>query len=100
MLVGWGGVIVWLNEAGPEVSQPAAYAFGMGLGVLLAGAVARTGQRVDLLGVGVTAAVAGLVFMLEPQVEAFGEATTFAEALAVVGLANLVLAAVSARRGA
>jgi len=48
----------------------------------------------------VTAAVAGLVFMLEPQVEAFGEATTFAEALAVVGLANLVLAAVSARRGA
>jgi len=99
VLVGWGGVIVWLNEASPDVSQPAAYAFGMGMGVLLAGAVARTGQRVDLLGAGVTAAIAGLVFMLEPQVEVFGEATTFAEALAVVGLANLVLAAVSARRG-
>lgn len=99
VLVGWGGVVVWLNELKPDVSAPAAYAFGMGLGVLLAAAVARTGQRVDLLGCGVTAAGAGLVFMLQPQVSELGQATTYAEALVVVGAANLVLAASARRRG-
>lgn len=99
ILVGWGGVVVWLNELRPDVSGPAAYAFGMGLGVLLAGMAARAGQRVEVLGCGVTAAAAGLAFMLEPQVDALGQATTYAEVLVVVGLANLVFAAVEVRRG-
>lgn len=91
VLVGWGAVVVWLNEARPDVFAPAAHAFGMGLGVLLAAAAARAGQRVDLLGVGLTATAAGLVFMLEREVDAFGDATTFAVALVAVGLVNLLL---------
>lgn len=97
ILVGWGGVVVWLNELKPGVSAPSAYAFGMGLGVLLAAAVARTGQRVDLLGCGVTAAGAGLAFMLQGQVSELGQATTYAEALLVVGVANLALAVLARR---
>jgi hypothetical protein len=65
----------------------------MGLGVLLAAAAARAGRRVDLLGVGLTAAVAGLVFMLEREVGSFGDATTFAVIMVAVGAFNLVLAA-------
>ena len=99
VLVGWGGVVVWLNEIRPDIFAPAAYAFGMGLGVLLAAAAARAGLRVDLLGAGLTATLAGLVFMLEPDVDAFGDATTFAVGMAVVGVFNLVLAAVKARGG-
>jgi len=93
VLVGWGGVVVWLNESQPDVFAPAAHAFGMGLGVLLAAAAARAGRRVDLLGVGLTAAVAGLVFMLARDVDSFGDATTFAVIMVAVGAFNLVLAA-------
>jgi len=93
VLVGWGGVVVWLNESQPDVFAPAAHAFGMGLGVLLAAAAARAGRRVDLLGVGLTAAVAGLVFMLERDVDSFGDATTFAVIMVAVGAFNLALAA-------
>lgn len=92
VLVGWGAVVVWLNEFQPDVFGPAAHAFGMGLGVLFAAVAARVGQTVDLLGVGLTATAAGLIFMLERHVGAFGDATTFAVALAVVGAVNLVLA--------
>jgi len=93
VLVGWGAVVVWLNESQPDVFAPAAHAFGMGLGVLLAAAAARAGRRVDLLGAGLTATAAGLVFMLEREVGAFGDATTFAVALVAVGVLNLALAA-------
>lgn len=93
VLVGWGAVVVWLNEAQPDVFAPAAHAFGMGLGVLLAAGAARAGRRVDLLGAGLTATAAGLVFMLEREVDPFGDATTFAVALAAVGAFNLLLAA-------
>jgi hypothetical protein len=99
VLVGWGGVVVWLNESRPDVFAPAAHAFGMGLGVLLAAAAARAGRPVDLLGAGLTATAAGLVFMLEPEVDSFGDPTTFAVVLVAVGAFNLVLAA-KARGGA
>lgn len=92
VLVGWGAVVVWLNQSRPDVFAPAAHAFGMGLGVLLAAGAARAGQRVDLLGAGLTATAAGLLFMLEREVDAFGDPTTFAVALAIVGAVNLALA--------
>jgi len=74
-------VVVWLNEFRPDVFAPAAHAFGMGLGVLLAARGAREAP-VDLLGAGLTATAAGLVFMLEPEVDSFGDPTTFAVVLA------------------
>lgn len=93
VLLGWGATVVWLAEVKPDVDGSGAYAFGMGLGVTLAAIAARAGARVDFLAAGVTALIAGAVFMLSGRVDAFGDASTFAILLAIVAVANALFAA-------
>ncbi len=92
VLLGWGGVVVWLNEARPDVFASSAYSFGMGLGVLLAGLLLRLGFRVDFISVGATATIAGLIFMFDRTVEFIGDGTTFTVSLAVIAAGNALFA--------
>lgn len=93
VVLGWGATVVWLNEARPDVFASSAYAFGMGLGVLLSALAGRAGARIDPVAIGATATITGFIFMLDRRVEQIGDSTTFAISLAVVGAANLAFAA-------
>lgn len=92
-LTGWGAAVVWLNEFDPGVFGPAAHVFGVGVGVLAAAVLARSGFAVDQVGVGVTAVVAGVLFMSERHLpEVVGDATTYTVLIAAVGLVNVAWA--------
>lgn len=93
VLLGSGALVIWLNEAHPDVAAASAHAFGMGIGVTLAALAGRAGARVDFLSAGLTAVAAGLVFMLTGRVHAFDDATTFAVLLGIIAIANLGFAA-------
>ena len=86
----WGLGVVALGERWVTDVDPASgYLVAVGIGACAAAGLVRAGYAVDLLGVAVSVLAAGLVFLLADRVEALGEATTYAAALAVVGLVRL-----------
>jgi hypothetical protein len=97
VLIGWGAAVVLVQEARPELDTAGLYLLGTGLGVLAGLLLARTGVAVDPLGLAGTVVLAGGILALAPQVDALTEARTFALAVGLVGLVNVVLA-VAARR--
>ncbi len=98
VLTGWGAVVVLIGETRPTNIDPSgAYLVGAGLGILAGQLLARTGFAVSAIGLSATAAAAGLVLALSPTSSALVDARTFAIALGVVGILNVVLGAVAAR---
>jgi len=97
VLLGWGAAVVLVREARPELDTAGLYLLGAGLGVLAGLLLERAGVAVDPLGLAGTVVLAGLVLALAPQVAALTEARTFALAVGLVGLVN-VLAGLAARR--
>lgn len=92
-LLGWGLSVAWLGEVRPaDVDVAGTYLAGTGAGLLAAAALARRGVPVTLEGLAATVLLAGLSLALVDRVEALGDATTYAVALAGVGVVNLVLA--------
>lgn len=86
----WGLGVVALGERWiTDVDTAAGYLVAIGAGALVATALARAGYAIELLGVAGSVFAAGLAFALVSRVEALGEATTYAAALAVVGLVRL-----------
>lgn len=86
----WGLGVVALGERWVTDVDPASgYLVAVGVGALAAAGLARVGYAVELLGVAASVFLAGLVFLLADRVEALGEVTTYAAALAVVGLVRL-----------
>jgi len=86
----WGTGVVALGERWiTDVDPAAGYLVAIGLGALVAAGLARAGYAIELLGVAAAIVAAGLFFVLADRVEALAEATTYAAALAVVGLVRL-----------
>jgi len=97
VLVGWGAAVVLVQELRPELDTAGLYLLGAGLGVVAGLLLARAGVAVDPLGLGGTVVLAGAILAFAPQVGAFNEARTFALAVGLVGLVNVVLAVVARR---
>jgi len=91
-LIGFGLAVLAVREGWVDWGSAPAYLVGFGAGALAAAVLERKGFDATLGGVAVTALATGLIFALEPDVTAFGDARYYALALAVVGAVNLALA--------
>jgi hypothetical protein len=93
-LVGWGAAVVLVRQAHPHLDGSGLYLAGAGIGASVAMLLARRGFAVNPLGVTATVAVAGALLTFEPRWHTvLGDARYYALFLAVVGVANLALAA-------
>jgi len=87
----WGGD--WLSSTSARPSPAGAYLVGAGLGAVAGTLLARRHFDVSPLGLGATAAAAGLILAVSPRApDLLYEARTFALVIAAVGLVNLALA--------
>ena len=91
-LLGFGLAVLAVREGWVDWGSAPAYLVGFAAGALAAAALERRGFDATLGGVAVTGLVTGLIFALEPDVVAFGDARYYAGAVALVGVVNLVLA--------
>lgn len=98
VLCGWGLAVVWAGAGRPDLDIAGLYLAGAGLGASAGLLLRRVGFEVDALGASATVAAAGLVLALSPQVSELTDARTFAVALGLVALVNLLLGA-RAERG-
>ncbi len=90
VVTAWGLGVVLVGEAVVEsVTPQAGYLLAAGAGALAAALLGRAGYAVDALGIAGAVFAAGLIYALEPRVEALGYARTYAAAIAVVGLIRL-----------
>ena len=94
VLVGWGLAVVYVGATKPtDIDTAGAYLVGAGLGAVAGTLLARRRFDVSPLGLGATAAAAGLILAISPRApELLYDARTFALAIAAVGLVNLALA--------
>jgi len=94
VLMGWGLAVVYVGETKPTDIDPAgAYLVGAGLGAVAGTIVARQHFDVSPLGLGATAAAAGLILAISPRApDLLYDTRTFALVIAAVGLVNLALA--------
>ncbi len=94
VLMGWGLAVVYVGETKPTDIDPAgAYLVGAGLGAVAGTILARQHFDVSPLGLGATAAAAGLILAISPRApDLLYDARTFALVIAAVGLVNLALA--------
>lgn len=98
VLTGWGLSVVYVGEVRPQdVDLAGAYLVGAGAGVATGALLARAGFAISDLGLGLTVVGGGLALALSPKWPAvLDEARTYALALGVVGLVNLILAVTAA----
>jgi hypothetical protein len=85
----WGLGVVLIAERVIDVSPDAGYLLAVGIGATVAVGLARAGYAVTDLGIAATILAAGAIFALQPRVDALGRASTFAAAVALLGLARL-----------
>ncbi len=89
-LTGWGLSVAYAGEVRPpDVEIAGIYLVGVGLAAAAAALLRARGFAVSGLGLGLTIAGAGLVFALSPRADALVDATTYALAVAVIGLLNI-----------
>lgn len=102
-LTGWGLAVAYMGEVRPQdVDVAGAYLVGVGLAGVSAAVLRSRGFLISEAGLAATVAGSGLILALSPKTDALTDATTFAIALAAVGVANLLGGAyeLSRRRGA
>ncbi len=98
-LTGWGLAVVVMGRLRPEdIDTAGAYLLGVGLAGVVAAVLRTRGFAVSEVGFAATVAAGGAVLALTPRVDAFDDATTYAVALGLVGLGNLLLGALSLTR--
>lgn len=101
VLVGWGVAVVGAREGRPDLDAAGLYLLGAGIGGSAGLLLARRGFAVDPLGVTATVAAAGLVLAFASRwSEVLEEARTYALLVGLVGLVNVVAAALAPRDGA
>ena len=98
VLLGFGIAVVVVDRASPELATPGVYLLGAGAGALLAAVLSRRGVAADAVGAAGTVLLIGLVLALTTQVGELAETRTFAVAVGLVGLVNLVIGAIALRR--
>jgi hypothetical protein len=93
VLTAWGiGPVVFFEAEWREVSQAALYLVCVGAGGLVAALLAeRAGFAITAVAISATVLGAGLVYALQPHVEAVEEPVTYGIALAAVGALRLAL---------
>jgi hypothetical protein len=90
VLTAWGiGPVLIFAFDVRDVSQAALYLVCVGAGATVAAALAERGFAITLPAVGATILAAGVVFALQPHVEAVRTTSTYAIALALVGALRL-----------
>ncbi len=98
-LVGWGVAVVFVHQAHPNLDLAGLYLAGAGLGATAGMLLARRGFAVDPVGVTATVAVGGVLLTFESRWQSvLGNARYYALFLAILGLANLVIGAVTDKR--
>jgi hypothetical protein len=98
VLVAWGLAVVWVRESRPDLDTAGVYMTAVGLGAILGLALARRRIAVDAMGLAGTIVLAGLSLAFASQWEALVETRTYAIAVGVVGLVNVVAGAVASRQ--
>jgi hypothetical protein len=87
LVTGWGLVVLARAEgvALEDYRESAVFLVAFGVAAVIAALLARSGFAIDLLGVAVTILAAGLFYLLEQEVDALGNAWTYAALLAAWG---------------
>ncbi|MDP9384337.1 MAG: hypothetical protein M3P50_03715 [Actinomycetota bacterium] len=98
VLLAWGPAVVWLRESRPDLDTAGVYMVAVGLGALAGLWMARRGYAVDALGLAATIVLAGLSLAFATQWDELVEARSYAIAVGLVGLVNVVAGAVSMLR--
>jgi len=94
-LTGWGAAVVLAGAARPDLDVSGLYLIGAGLGVLAGLLLQRAGFSVSTIGLPVVVIGGGLALALTTQAPGLLEdARTYAAAMGVVALVNIVLALV------
>jgi hypothetical protein len=95
VLVGWGLAVVFMGSVKPSDIDPSgAYLVGAGLGAVAGILLGRISFDVSPIGLGATAAAAGLILAISPRApDLLYDARTFAIAVGLVALVNLALSA-------
>lgn len=93
VLVGWGLAVVFMGSVKPTDIDPAgAYLVGAGLGAVVGIVLERKRFDISPLGLGATAAAAGLVLAISTRApDLLYDARTFAVAVGLIGLVDLAL---------
>lgn len=95
-LTGWGAAVVLIGAAQPDLDASGTYLAGAGLGSIGGLLLQRAGYAVSPMGLAATIAIGGLLLALTTQAGGFlDEARTYAAAMGVVALVNVVLAIVA-----
>lgn len=93
VLTGWGAAVVLAGAARPGLDTSGLYLTGAGLGAVAGTLLRRAGYEVDAMGLAVTITGGGLILALTTQAPGvLDDARTFAVALVVIAVANIVLA--------
>ena len=100
VLVAWGLAIVWIREGSPDLDVAGVYMTAVGIGAVVGVVLARAGIAADALGVAATIVLAGLSLAFAGQWDVLVDARAYALLVGLVGLVNVVVGAVSARRPA
>lgn len=89
VITAWGAAAALLGERSVDVTPEGAYLLAAGIGATAAALLGRGGYAVDALGIAASVLAAGLLLALVTRVDALGRASTYAAALAVIGLIRL-----------
>jgi hypothetical protein len=93
-LTGWGAAVVVAGAARPDLDVSGLYLVGAGLGVVAGLLLQRAGFSVSTMGLPVVVTGGGLALALTTQAPGLlDDARTYAAAIGVVALVNIVLAA-------
>ncbi len=94
VIVAFGAVVLLLDKAHTGINLPAGYLLAVGLGGMAAAALQPRGFSVDGLGIaGAIAAVGLFLFLVDEYPNVLAKGAVYAVLLALVGVANLGLAA-------
>ena len=91
-LTGWGAAVVFAGAARPDLDVSGLYLVGAGLGIIAGLLLQRAGFEVSTMGLGGTITVAGLILALTTQAGVLEDARTYAAAMGLVAIVNVVLA--------
>jgi hypothetical protein len=91
-LTGWGAAVVLAGAARPDLDVSGLYLVGAGLGIVAGLLLQRAGFEVNTVGLAGTIAVAGLILALTTQADVLEDARTYAAAMGLVAIVNVVLA--------
>lgn len=97
VLIGWGLAVVAVREGWVERPEAPMFLVGVGAGLVAAALLRERGHQIGLGGTAAAVVVGGLAYLFVGDVEALGEATTYAVAIAAYGVLNLLQVKVGRR---